>query len=232
MKSEILARRTLRHKVKALIVASRLRLAFFMMLSILIGTFIVAALLMNKGVFTVTLPRNQMISLGLILSDTPDFARPRHEILSPPVVDMWNITETDIPADIHMADGSNNGKDYLAMTVYLKNNGNEGLDYVLAMDLNEVFMNVDEAIRIKIYVNDVPNVYAKPAKTGDPEPGTIPFVGSRRVIELDPVFLGVGEYHKFTAVAWIEGNDPDCTDDLLGGHVKMTMSFDGKRNTG
>lgn len=29
------------------------------------------------------------------------------------------------------------------------------------------------------------------------------------------------EYHKYTVVIWLEGDDPDCTDDLIGGHVGM-----------
>lgn len=33
------------------------------------------------------------------------------------------------------------------------------------------------------------------------------------------------EIHKYTVVAWIEGDDPDCTDALIGGHVGMSMQF-------
>lgn len=34
-----------------------------------------------------------------------------------------------------------------------------------------------------------------------------------------------GEVHKYTVVIWLEGDDPDCTDDLIGGHIGMDMSF-------
>lgn len=30
---------------------------------------------------------------------------------------------------------------------------------------------------------------------------------------------------KYTVVIWLEGDDPDCTDDLFGGHVEMNMMF-------
>ncbi len=33
------------------------------------------------------------------------------------------------------------------------------------------------------------------------------------------------ETHKYTVVIWLEGDDPDCTDDLIGGHVGMEMQF-------
>ena len=33
------------------------------------------------------------------------------------------------------------------------------------------------------------------------------------------------EVHKYTVVIWLEGDDPDCTDDLIGGHVGMEVSM-------
>ena len=33
------------------------------------------------------------------------------------------------------------------------------------------------------------------------------------------------EVHKYTVVVWLEGDDIDCTDDLIGGHVGMAMQF-------
>ena len=33
------------------------------------------------------------------------------------------------------------------------------------------------------------------------------------------------EVHKYTVVIWIEGNDPDCTNELIGGHLGMEISF-------
>lgn len=34
------------------------------------------------------------------------------------------------------------------------------------------------------------------------------------------------EYHKYTCVIYVEGNDPDCTDELFGGFAKYEMTFD------
>ncbi|MBQ6686107.1 MAG: hypothetical protein IJM99_08380 [Firmicutes bacterium] len=33
------------------------------------------------------------------------------------------------------------------------------------------------------------------------------------------------EVHKYTVVLWLEGDDPDCTDELIGGHVGMEMAL-------
>ena len=47
------------------------------------------------------------------------------------------------------------------------------------------------------------------------------------------------EIHKYTVVLWIEGDDPDCTDDLIGAYLGVRMEFqlagqddDDAENTG
>ena len=34
-----------------------------------------------------------------------------------------------------------------------------------------------------------------------------------------------GDIDKFTIVVYLEGDDPDCTDDLIGGEMKMHMDI-------
>ena len=34
-----------------------------------------------------------------------------------------------------------------------------------------------------------------------------------------------GEVHKYTIVMWLEGDDPECVDDLIGGHLGVTMAY-------
>lgn len=45
-------------------------------------------------------------------------------------------------------------------------------------------------------------------------------IAAGRMNDVDP-----GETHKYTVVIWIEGDDPDCTDELIGGHLGMQMDF-------
>lgn len=33
------------------------------------------------------------------------------------------------------------------------------------------------------------------------------------------------DVHKYTVVIWLEGDDPDCTDELIGGHAGMDFAF-------
>lgn len=39
-------------------------------------------------------------------------------------------------------------------------------------------------------------------------------------LQVDPM-----EVHKYTVVIWLEGDDPDCTNELIGGHVGVEMNF-------
>ncbi len=34
------------------------------------------------------------------------------------------------------------------------------------------------------------------------------------------------EVHKYTVVIWLEGDDPDCTNDLIGAHIGLQMDFE------
>ena len=34
-----------------------------------------------------------------------------------------------------------------------------------------------------------------------------------------------GDVHKYTVVLWLEGDDPDCVDALIGGHLGVEMNY-------
>lgn len=45
-------------------------------------------------------------------------------------------------------------------------------------------------------------------------------VASGEMPDVEPL-----EVHKYTVVLWVEGDDPQCTDDLIGGHAGLSMDF-------
>lgn len=195
---------------------------------IIICVFIVAWLLRNTGTFTVTTPRQDMIALGLVVSDEPEFDRPRHELRSPPVVNMWNITESDLPNDIDQIDGPHNGENYLAYTFYIKNTGTRPVIYSATSSIREMYLSVDAAMRVKLYLNGKSSIFAMTAKDGNPEPDTTPFLSASRMFKTEERLLEPGDVDKYTYVVWLEGEDPECVNDILGGFVKLTMDFDGR----
>ena len=53
----------------------------------------------------------------------------------------------------------------------------------------------------------------------------IPFASDEIVATGREINVVPGEMHKYTIVLWLEGDDPDCTDDLIGGHLGLEMNF-------
>lgn len=53
----------------------------------------------------------------------------------------------------------------------------------------------------------------------------IPFLSESLVASGQMPEVAPLETHKYTVVLWVEGDDPHCTDDLIGGHVGLQMDF-------
>ncbi len=51
------------------------------------------------------------------------------------------------------------------------------------------------------------------------------FVSDKEVYKTSTEKFKVGDIDKYTIVIWIEGNDPECIDDIRNGHVRMRMLF-------
>ena len=92
--------------------------------------------------------------------------------------------------------------------------------------IDDVIKNVDEAVRIRIYKNDGSYVtYAKKSAKGTAESGTVTFVSDEIIAREHVADFNPGDIHKYTVVMWIEGSDPECTDNILGGEFKAHLDF-------
>ena len=140
---------------------------------------------------------------------------------------MDNISIKWLPENIdNEAEGSHNGQNYLAYTFYLENKGSETINYWYEIPIDDVIKNVDEAIRIMVYRNGERTVYAKPnATTGGAEPGTEKFYSTSEVAVEGRKDFKPGDVDKFTIVIFLEGDDPECKDNLIGGEMKMHMEI-------
>ncbi len=167
---------------------------------------------------------------GLILSETSDFSNTTALLNAEAVENMDNITYAWLPNDLTETDGSHNGDNYLCYTFYVKNTGTEDIDYRAFIDIEYVKLNVDHAVRVQLYRNEEFDVYAKPAADGsaevDPEFETTPFVDPNTVCDYVRSDFKVDEVDKYTVVCWLEGEDPECVNDILGGELKMSMFFE------
>ena len=218
---------------------------------------------------------------GIIVSANEDLSDPQLKLSADMQTEVTNITYDWLPATLDLeADGTHNGRNYVAYTFYLSNNGSETIDYESELKAVRAAKSADEACRIMIYKNGEPTVYAKknltdvngnlPAEDGaDPMPfekiykkvvpqsyekltaeqieenaaapqnkeavevtdeelPIVEFVDDEVVFHLTSENFEPGSTDKYTIVMWIEGEDPECIDDIRGGYVKLNWFFNIK----
>ena len=64
-----------------------------------------------------------------------------------------------------------------------------------------------------------------PVDTTDEELPITEFDSEQTVFHLSEQALAAGETDKYTIVMWVEGEDPECIDDIRGGYVKLNWFF-------
>ncbi len=201
--------------------------ALSLLLVFVVAIYGVSALYKRTGSFTVSINKYEMTKYGLTLSESRDLTHNSSHLNAKILEEMTNIAGETIPDSVNMVDGVNNGDDYIAYTFYLQNAGevNVACDYQVVM--SNITNDLDEAIRLKLYVNDVPTVYAKTKSDGTgAEPGTKEFYSSTVMARERIDDLAPGGVVKYTVVIWIEGNDTDCVDWVIGGQLKIDMNFE------
>lgn len=204
------------------------KIAKIMLLSILLFLlmiYIVLGVIYNSGSFTISLDRNLYFDRGLIIYERPDYKVYRSELYAKSVDYFDNISYKWLPEDLESQDGSHNGENYVAYTFYIENTGVNITDYWYEVNVSDVIKNVDEAVRIRIYKNGQYITYAKVSRRGQPEPNTTVFLSDSIVITDHEDQFKPGDIDKYTIVIWLEGSDPECTDNILGGEIKVDMNF-------
>ena len=205
-----------------------LRLAIFLLLLLLIIIYIVLRLLFNDGSFVVSLKDNEMLYSGLAMYETLNDPTPKRKLRADDVQFLDNISIKWLPSDITEHEGSHNGKNYIAYSFYMENQSDAIKNYWYSIVMDDVILNADEAIRIMIYVNDEKTVYAKGNSIdGKPEPGTTKFRDDEdgTIILEQRKDMKSGDLDKITVVVWVEGDDPECVNAIIGGHVRLHMKM-------
>lgn len=209
----------------------RVRMRMLSLILIFLVTFTaviyVASVLYEKsGSFTVSVNKYEMQKYGLSLSESEEMTRPSSSLNAKVSEKMTNIAGEMIADNVDMIDGEHNGRDYIAYTFYAQNAGEVEVSYDYEINMSGITNGLDEAIRLRLYVNGEATTYAKTKSDGSgAEPGTVPFHSASVVTRGRVESFLPGEKTKFTVVIWIEGNDPDCIDWLIGGKMKLDMDI-------
>lgn len=204
-----------------------IRLALLILLIFLIILYFTLSIVYGAGKFTVILDRNLNWDKGIVIYENLQNKTVSRRLEASVLDTMDNISIDWLPKDIDTeAEGGHNGDNYIAYTFYIENEGEDTINYWYSILIDDVILNVDEAIRVMVYLNGEETVYAKlNGFTEEPELDTKAFYSKDTVMLESRQNFSPGDVDRFTIVIWIEGDDPDCTNALLGGELKMHMDI-------
>ena len=211
----------------ALLRMDRLRLLLLGMMLLVVILFIAAFAQEKMGNFTINLDRLELYRRGISIADNGDFDGATARLTAATVKDATNISIEDLPKNLDSAkDGNHNGKNYMAYTYYVRNAGKEDLSYIARITLDSCSKGAEKAVRIAVWRNGKRVIYAAPAKNGGTEQNCKNFKSDDVVCEYEEKNFLVGNVDKYTIVIWMEGDDPECVDSIIGGSVELSMHID------
>lgn len=199
--------------------------------------YIASALIVSDSSFTVK-AGDDIFEKSLSLSETIGFANPSTQLSAVAVDGMNNITYAWFESEgildkLDNMDGSHNGElkegHYIAYSFYIKNSGNKVLDYQAKLKILYATQGIDAAVRVMVYQNGNPTIYAKAQENGMPEQypaNTVSFLSDELVLDRTRANLNPDQYDKYTVVIWLEGEDKECNNRVRGGTMKFEMVFD------
>ena len=202
------------------------KISLIALLFVLIVVYLVLVSIFQRGTLSIY---NDGDNSSIVIYESVNDPHSKRRLFADGSRFMTNISIKWLPQNINNeTDGSHNGDNYIAYTFYVENQGTEATNYWYRMVMDDVIKDADEAIRVMIYRNDEKVVYAKESTTdGQPEKETTAFLKDEdgTIILQKRENIEPYELDKFTIVIWIEGDDPECTNSLLGGEVKMHMDI-------
>lgn len=181
----------------------------------------------ESGDFTISLDENFSLKSGLVMYEKLEEKDDKRMLRATRADFIDNISVNWLPKDIdNQGEGSHNGDNYFAYTFYIENKGSDVVNYWYEIKIDDVIKNVDRAVRVMVVRNGERTIYAKPNETtNEPEEGTTAFYSPTEVLVEGRKDFKPGDIDKFTIVIFIEGDDPDCIDALIGGEIKMHMDI-------
>ena len=205
-------------------------LLLLLLLLVLVIVYFILNVVYNEGHFTISMDKNTYLNSNLIMYESMNDRSSVIKLSAKQIPFMDNISINWLPEDINTeAEGSHNGDNYIAYTFYLENKGSETIDYWYQIVQDDVIKNVDDAVRIMIFVDDEKTVYAKRSPvTNEAEKDTVMFRENDKddiIILQERPRMEPGKIDRITIVIWLEGDDPECVNAILGGEMKIHMDI-------
>lgn len=205
----------------------RLSIILGVCMAVLLLLFIISMLLTQWGDLIISVD-SPLVRRGIVLSEDPEFESHSTQLSAAQLQDVTNITYAWLPTDLDDYEGgSHNGDNYVAYTFYCKNNGEVDVDYEATLEVIGAAKSADEAVRVMVYKNGESEIYGKASYDDRTEAETdcTAFETDTTVMTTRSTDFEPEAVDKYTIVIWLEGNDPECIDDIRNGHVRMRMMF-------
>lgn len=210
----------------ALLRLDKITIALLALIAIVIVLFILAFSQEKMGNFTINLDRLELYRRGVSISTDGDFTDPTAKLEASAVQDATNTTLEDLPENLDEIDGDHNGRNYVAYTYYVRNAGKEDLKYKATVAVESSTKGAVDAARVAVWKNGERTIYAAPTKDGTPEKDTVAFESKDLACSYEVDDFLVGNVDRYTVAIWLEGEDSDCNDSIIGGSLQFSMNID------
>jgi archaellum component FlaG (FlaF/FlaG flagellin family) len=185
----------------------------------------------NAGNFVMEIDPNAY-RRGIVLSADEEFLSPSPRLLSDAIINVRDMTYDWLKIDEAIAtDGNYADPDYkyIAYTLYIQNIGDETCDVNMNATIVSLQKGLDGAIRFLVIEDEtLEKMYMKP-DTVETEYVDMPeaehFVSDITIMNGEITNFKPYQIKKYTIIVWLEGQDPDCTDEILGGRIKLRLLF-------
>ncbi|MBR3614651.1 MAG: hypothetical protein IKL55_05690 [Clostridia bacterium] len=203
-----------------------LKMALLVIALFLINIYILLNIFYKGGDVTISLDYEEGKDPNLLLYESPEDKSFKTYLKCEDIDFLSDVSIDWIPDDINdEADGSHHGHHFIAYTFYAENIGKETINYWTTAHIESFEKNVDDAVRFMVYKNGERTVYAKRSAGGGAEPGTVPFIDEETIMLEKTADFKPGDIDKYTIVVFLEGDDPQCKDHLIGGEIVMNMTL-------
>lgn len=209
----------------ALLRLDKLRLLSLALILLVAVLFILSFMQEKMGNFTINLNRLELYRKGIAISADADFSDPTARLVASSVPEATNVSVDELPDNLDDIDGDHNGQNYMAYTYYVRNAGKVDVGYQATVRLEACSKGAEEAVRIAVWRNGEKQVYAEPSATGEPEKDCVNFLNHNTVCTFTEEDFLVGYVDKYTIAIWLEGDDPECVDSIVGGSIQFSMDI-------
>ena len=218
-------------KVSRAIIIERLITISLILILLTIGVvYSVSYTYINSG-YGINVISDQKISKAVSLSDDEDFRRLSVGLKASAIISLDNFSYDWFPTDLdELGGGSHNGENYICYTFYVLNTGDEDLEYNSNLRIKHSTLDVEEAIRVKVYKDGIPTIYTHTYEEQiDAEIEASGIIVeefySDDVIAHNVESLDRGDFIRYTVVIWLEGRDYDCVNDKFSSELQMTWNI-------